>query len=447
VIRGVVICRCEDTPLMPALHDPIPYDSVADRVAGSEPSRQSTVLHDAWCDYAAKAVRPYAWKTFALYARQQLMRSGDWSLKHGKDKLTPWQDGARASPRVLVLGAYAALRVRGGALEIEHGPNNDRQTIHIDIDVEPKPRAILFDGHGEFMTGEALRWCARYSINLALPGGPGRLITMVESALETKARTMTRMRDIDPSIIRAQCAADPVRVAREIVRAKIGAELNTTIPDAMAREREFEEWDIKLNSARSVAEIMIVESRAAAFYWRTFRDAGLRERKNGNLPRSWLRFAQRNKGAVFLGNQHASHPINAMLNYAYTVEAGRLAKALAANGLCLSIGYLHSDKKGRNSLVWDGIEPPRPAIDEKVFEFIGKYEFARSDFPQSGYNVHRLSRDVTELLLDSMSLSAREIQDTADWMVRMIERLGDPRQSRGKSGLARSRGCLPTPVG
>ena len=121
-----------------------------------------------------------------------------------------------------------------------------------------------------------------------------------------------------------------MKIAREIVRAKIDAELKATIPDAEARKREFEEWDIKLNSARSVAEIMIVESRAAASYWRTFRDAGLRERKNGNLPRSWLRFAQRNKGAAFLGNQHASHPINAMLNYCYIVEAGRLAKALAA---------------------------------------------------------------------------------------------------------------------
>lgn len=164
---------------------------------------------------------------------------------------------------MLVLGAYAALRVRGGALEIEHGPHDDRKTIRIDIDVELKPRVILFDSHGEFMTGEAIRWCARYSISLALPGGPGRLITMVESALETKAKTMTRMRDIDPAIIRAQCAADPVRVAREIVRAKIGAELNATIPDAAARRQEFAEWDIKLNSARSVAEIMMVESRAA----------------------------------------------------------------------------------------------------------------------------------------------------------------------------------------
>jgi hypothetical protein len=34
------------------------------------------MLHDAWRDYAAKAVRPYAWKTFAQYAREHFMEIG-----------------------------------------------------------------------------------------------------------------------------------------------------------------------------------------------------------------------------------------------------------------------------------------------------------------------------------------------------------------------------------
>jgi CRISPR-associated endonuclease Cas1 len=402
------------------LHDPIPFDRVAEVVAAAEPSRQPAVLHDAWRAYAAKATRPYAWKTFALYARRHLMQSSDWSLARGKEKLTPWQDGARASPRVLVVGSYAALRVHGGALEIEHGPHDDRVTIRVDIDAEPKPQTILFDSHGEFMTGEAIRWCARYSVNLLLPGGSGRIITIVESALETKTDTMTRMRDIDPMIIRAQCAADPVKMAREIVRAKIDAGLKFTVKGADERRRLTEEWKGKLDAAGTVSEIMIVESRAAAAYWRCFREAGLRERKGGNLPRSWLRFANRKKGAQFLGPKHAAHPINAMLNYCYVVEAGRLAKALAAQGLALPIGYLHSDKKGRNSLVWDAIELLRPSIDARVFAFVEAHEFARRDFPQSGYNVHRLSREVTQLLLHKASLSAREIEEAAEWMVRTI---------------------------
>jgi CRISPR-associated endonuclease Cas1 len=310
--------------------------------------------------------------------------------------------------------------VRGGALEIEHGPHDDRRTIRIDIDAEPKPHTILFDSHGEFMTGEAIRWCARYSINLLLPGGPGRIITMVESALETKTNTMTRIRDIDPMLIRAQCAANPVTIAREIVRAKIEAGLRFTVNEADERRRLIADWRTKLDKAKTISEIMIVESHAAGAYWRCFKDAGLRERKNGNLPRSWLRFANRNRGARFLGPKHAAHPINAMLNYCYVVEAGRVAKALAAQGLVLPVGYLHSDKKGRNSLVWDAIEPLRPAIDAKVFAFIEAHEFARKDFPQSGYNVHRLSRDVTQLLLHKASLTAREIEGAAEWMGRAI---------------------------
>jgi hypothetical protein len=72
--------------------------------------------------------------------------------------------------------------------------------------------------------------------------------------------------------------------------------------------------------------------------------------------------------------------------------------------------------------VWDAIEPLRPAIDSNVFAFVAAHEFARRDFPQSGYNVHRLSRDVTQLLLHKASLPAREIEEAAVWMGRTIAR-------------------------
>lgn len=82
---------------MSTFHDPIPYDRVAKSMGDAEPSRQSAVLHDAWREYAATAARPYAWKTFAQYARRHRVAAGAWPLKRGKEKLTPWQEGARAS--------------------------------------------------------------------------------------------------------------------------------------------------------------------------------------------------------------------------------------------------------------------------------------------------------------------------------------------------------------
>jgi CRISP-associated protein Cas1 len=330
----------------------------------------------------------------------------------------------RHHPRVIVLGSNAALRVRNGALDLEHGPAAERIKLKIDID-EPKPCAILFDGRGELITGEAIRFCARYAIDIILPNGPGRAILLTESALEAADGEM--LRDVGPAIIRAQCRADPVQLAREIVRSKIAADAEGFGP--RLTERDFStiaRCETKLASARSVAEIIVIEAKAASVYWRSHRDLGLIERKGGNLPRSWLRFVNRGRGAEFLGNKHASHPISAMINYCIVVEAGRLARALAGFGLALQIGFLHGDKHGRNSLVWDAIEPLRSSINARVFAFIASHEFARSDFPPSGVSTHRIAQPIIAELLARCLLSDQDILNCAAWMQDLIVRGGAP---------------------
>jgi CRISP-associated protein Cas1 len=322
-----------------------------------------------------------------------------------------------SSGRVLILGPCAALRVRRGALDIEHGTGDVKKAIRIDID-DAKPHTILFDGHGEFLTGEALRWCARYGIGLILPDGPSRMMTFLHSALEADGNGIP---DTSPAMIRAQCAADSLGAARELVRAKIERELEAIERNPSVRLGRLAEWVTRIGASRSVADLLIVEAKAAADYWRTFSDKGLREAKGGNLPRTWLRFANRQKGAGFLGSKNASHPINAMLNYAYVVEAGRLAKALAARGLALQIGFLHSDKTGRNSLVWDAIEPLRPIIDARVFRYIEGREFKRNDFVQTSASTYRLERAIITELLTKVSLPRAEIDDAADFMLGLIE--------------------------
>jgi CRISPR/Cas system-associated endonuclease Cas1 len=190
---------------------------------------------------------------------------------NGAHSIFKW--GMRHRPRVIILGSNAALRIRNGALDLEHGPAADRVKLKIDID-EPKPCAILFDGRVEFITGEAIRFCARYAIDIILPNGPGRAILFTESALE--AADGGTLRDVGPAIIRAQCAADPVQVAREIVLAKIVADAEGFGP--RLTERDFStiaRCEAKLATARSVAEIIVIEAKAASVYWRSHRDLGL----------------------------------------------------------------------------------------------------------------------------------------------------------------------------
>jgi CRISP-associated protein Cas1 len=340
---------------------------------------------------------------------------------------------ARDRSQVIVLGANAALRVRAGALDIVHGPATERINLKIDID-NPPPCAILLDGRGEFLSGEALRWCAQRGVVIVMPDGPGRMMTLLHSAAEASDSEM--LRDVGPAIIRAQCAADPVSIARKIVLTKIAADTGALGPRVTpAMPQTIARCEAALTTARSVAEIVMIEAKAASVYWRSHRDVGLIERKGGNLPRTWLRFAQRNKGAEFLGNKHASHPISAMINYCVVVEAGRLARALSGEGMALQIGFLHSDKHGRNSLVWDCIEPLRATINGNVFKFIASREFARADFPASSVKTHRIARSVIAELLKCCLMPDRDILDAAVWLRDLVTAHGIaamPQRERGR---------------
>ena len=68
-----------------------------------------------------------------------------------------------------------------------------------------------------------------------------------------------------------------------------------------------------------------------------------------------------------------------MLNYCYTVAAGRLAAHLAALGALLAIGFLHGDKPGRFSLVYDALEPVRPLVDNHAFKSLCSQELEEKE--------------------------------------------------------------------
>jgi len=270
---------------MAAFHDPIPYDALVAKIAIPETiaSAQAS-LYEAWREYADHAARPYAWATFAKRMRTKLVVEGIWPLRGKADlppnragstplplyqleklarpgakkaqqstisrykkpkeerqasdnskalktspligveskseTLSPWAHVAPAVPRVLVLSAFAALRVRGGALEIDHGPQKDRRSLRFDVDAS-KPAALLFDSHGEHMSGEALRWCTRHGIALILPNGPDGFLSLMATCADTPDASPA-----DPGLMLTQCRAalDPATafcIARAIVQAKI----------------------------------------------------------------------------------------------------------------------------------------------------------------------------------------------------------------------------------
>ena len=106
-------------------------------------------------------------------------------------------------------------------------------------------------------------------------------------------------------------------------------------------------------------------------------------------------------------NRHATHPVNAMLNYAYAVLVSQVRIATVSQGLDPTLGYLHTCRPRRVALVYDLMEPLRPRVDRLVLSFLRSYTFAPSDFalrPDGVCRLHpQLARQVAkQTLRDTM---------------------------------------------
>jgi CRISPR-associated protein Cas1 len=114
------------------------------------------------------------------------------------------------------------------------------------------------------------------------------------------------------------------------------------------------------------------------------------------------------------GNHGATHPVNAMLNYAYGVLIGRTQLQLIAEGYDPTIGILHSRESelGRYPVfALDRMEPMRPLVDRAVLRLVNEATFSGGDFSIQPDGVCRLNpelaRRVAQLALQDCAVSGQ----------------------------------------
>ena len=76
----------------------------------------------------------------------------------------------------------------------------------------------------------------------------------------------------------------------------------------------------------------------------------------------------------------ASHPVNAILNYAYAVLQSQVQIRLVAEGYDPMLGVMHYDRKGAPAFVFDMMEPERPKVDQAVLLFLKSEALHPADF-------------------------------------------------------------------
>ena len=151
-----------------------------------------------------------------------------------------------------------------------------------------------------------------------------------------------------------------------------------------ASRRNLQRCSIRSTAGESTSDVLLIEAVAAQQYFRLWRDLPIRwaPKSEKRIASEWLTYDQR-PSKVSGENRNASHPLNAILNYGYAVLESRVRIACAAFGLDPNTSYLHANKRGRSNLVFDLIEPLRPALDRVTIRFIQNNRFESADFQTS----------------------------------------------------------------
>ncbi|PWE17810.1 CRISPR-associated endonuclease Cas1 [Marinicauda salina] len=316
----------------------------------------------------------------------------------------------QAHPLILT-GQGLSIRVQRGALTIRDGnthyPAEIREHRFFKGALDRPPRIVVVDGSGE-ITLDAIDWLAEQDIPLIRLRWDGRAISVVgepayaadpdKAAWQTAARTNE---------------AERVAFGMPLIRDKIEATLENLadhMPPSEARNRAARTAEAALKALddappRTVFDLIGIEGKAAKAYFRAWAETPIRWKglKQHPVPEDWLTYASRSalRAKKVPSNRRATHPVNAMLNYAYGILEARTRLQVIAEGYDPTRGIVHGDKTDpdRETLVFDLMEPGRPLAERRVLTLLREHIFHPADFVVTEKGTCRVAAEITRNIL------------------------------------------------
>lgn len=339
------------------------------------------------------------------------LRCEHWSVPIPKQKRTG-RPARHVNEPLILTGHGLRLKVDQGSMVVSggftHYPQKASEHRFFPGDRRMPSRIIILDGSGS-LTLDVMTWLAERNIPLVRVDWRGNAVTILGNS-----------NGLDPDRVRSQLStagADALRVAISLILSKLRNCLDTlaTLPDSVERTRAVEKHKreitlLKRAPPRSLGKLLGIEGTSAASYFLAWQAVRLKWKrlKSRPIPVDWLSFGQRtsNKGKKGY-NIDATHPVNALLNYAYAILESHVRIRVIAKGFDPKIGYLHAYKENRDSLVLDLMEPLRPIVDRVIIRFVQEQVFHPADFTLRPDGVCRLNpelaRRITQTLLERIS--------------------------------------------
>ena len=326
------------------------------------------------------------------------IRSEFWASQILKPKKKRLKRERNSEPLILC-GHGISLRVENGTLVIRDGFTHypQRQAIHryFPGSREIPERIILLDGSGT-LSFEVLSWLAEQSVAMARVRWSGEVSAVASGTGFASDRAKVQWQhDMHGD------QSKRIAFGANLIRSKLVASvhtLKTCIPHSERRDatiaRLVENADrLARESFADINDIRAIEGGCASLYFIAWQGLEMQWKGARPIPEQWRSYEARNSIAKSATprNRYASHPINAMLNYAYAVKLAQLQLQAIADGYDPTIGIMHHTRLGKPSYVLDLIEPERPKVDAAILSFIAKRAFAAADFMLAKDGVCRLS--------------------------------------------------------
>lgn len=337
-------------------------------------------------------------------------------IAESEPKISRHVRDAEAAPLVLT-GYGLSLRVQKGSLVVcdgnTHFPSNQRKWRFFPAALDVPPAIVVLDGSGD-ITLDAIDWLATQGIPLIRLRWNGRFASVLTSGGQAASASKVHWQQTTRDNPRARLA-----FAANLVREKAENSLQTLeeyispspLRDQACAKLAYRAKLLRRKPPRTFASLLGFEGAIAGDYFRVWTGIPLQWKalKRYPIPVDWSKYRSRIalRYGIRLGrdgggyNRGATHPVNAMLNYAYTVLIARTQIHLIANGFDPMIGVMHQKKQFRGispAFALDHMEPMRPVVDRAVLRLINEMTFTGADFSIQRDGVCRLNPELARRL-------------------------------------------------
>jgi CRISPR-associated protein Cas1 len=289
----------------------------------------------------------------------------------------------RQDAPLVLCGHGVALKVDAGSLLIRNGfthhPQEREEFRFFPGSLDIPRQIIMLDGSGN-ITFDVLNWLSAQDVVLTRLTWRGEISTVcAPNGYAANPHRVQWQRDTrsNPSARMEWCIGLITRKIEACI-----ATLEKAIPRTSrwnsAMERAYADLTtLELTPPRDIVGLRIIEANSAAAYFRAWRGIPIKWRglTRNPVPDDWKTVGARTSEFALAGNRNASNPVNAMLNYAYTVLESQQRLRAVSEGYDPTIGIMHEGGNGAAAFIFDIMETERASVT------------CHGDFPPRGVRV------------------------------------------------------------